>query len=180
MVGVVEREGGTVKRLAVLSVVCLTVLGFTGAAEAGKPETFKIDLSEFSDIESEFASEACGFPIQATVRGQVVITIFSDGPSPIVELDRFSSRVRYTNPATGETYSLVDAGPDIYRDGTVAITGRSVTGSGVIGRVVFDLQTEEILFEAGNRLNEGFGAYILAVPGAGLAEALLGGFRDPP
>jgi hypothetical protein len=52
--------------------------------------------------------------------------------------------------------SIVDVGPDIYSfDRTtgnliVAITGRSLTGSGVIGRVVIDTVTGEVISSAGN------------------------------
>lgn len=151
------------KRVALLLGFAVVVLAVGAPASAVKPETFKIDVSEFGPFESAFATEACGFPVEADIRGHIIVTLFADGPSPIVELDRFNIRITYTNPATGETFRLVDAGPDIYRDGTVTITGRSITGSGVIGRVVFDLDTFEILFEAGNRVNEGFGNYIFAV-----------------
>jgi hypothetical protein len=72
------------------------------------------------------------------------------------EIDVFGTHATFTNVDTGATYSIVDVGPDIYSFDpatghlTVAITGRSLTGSGVIGRVVIDLDTGEIVSSAGN------------------------------
>lgn len=151
-------------RIAVLTLMCLaSALVLSPAAWGAGPETFKIDASEFSEDESDFASDACGFPVEAAVRGHIVVSIFPDDARPIREIARFSIRITYTNPATGDTYRLVDAGPDLLKNGTVAVIGRSLTGSGVIGRVVFDAETGEILFEAGHRVNDGDGAYIDAV-----------------
>ena len=155
------------RRSPVIFVIGLMLVSLAGIAHAGKPETTKVDLSIFSEAESEFASEACGFPIDAEVRGHVITTIFAEGPSPHIAINRFNIRITYTNLETGETFGLVDAGPDIEGDDIVAVVGRSITGSGVIGRVVFDLETGEILFEAGRRVNAGFGAYI-----DGVCEAL--------
>lgn len=150
------------RRLVVFGCAVMLLL-LTGVAYGAKPETSRVDLSVFSQDEAEFASEACGFPIDAVVRGHIITTIFSEGPNPHVAINRFNIRISYTNPETGETFRLADAGPDIEGDDTVAIIGRATTGSGVIGRVVFDLETGEILFETGHRDNAGDGAYITAV-----------------
>ena len=151
-------------RIAVLTLMCLaSALVLSPAARGAGPETFKIDASEFSEDESDFASDACGFPVEAAVRGHIVVSIFPDDARPIREIDRYNIRTTYANPVTGDTYRLVDAGPDLFKNGTVAVIGRSITGSGVIGRVVFDAETGEILFEAGHRVNDGDGAYIDAV-----------------
>jgi hypothetical protein len=151
-------------RIAVLTLMCLAAaLVLSPAASGAGPETFKIDASAFSESESDFASDACRFPVEAAVRGHIVVSIFPDDARPIREIDRYSIRTRYTNPATEDTYRLVDAGPDLFKNGTVAVIGRSITGSGVIGRVVFDTETGEILFEAGHRVNVGDGAYVDAV-----------------
>jgi hypothetical protein len=152
------------RRVAVLTLMSLaSTLVLSQAAWAAGPDTFTIDASEFSEDEADFASDACGFPVDASVRGHIVVSVFPDDARPIREIDRFSFRITYRNPATGESYRLVDAGPDVYKNGTVAVIGRSLTGSGVIGRVVFDAETDDILFEAGRRVNEGDGAYIGAV-----------------
>lgn len=151
------------RRWLVILGSALILLLLAGIAYSAKPETTKVDLSVFSQEEAEFASEACGFPIEAVVRGHVITTIFSEGPNPHVAIHRFNARVLYTNLDTGETYRLTDAGPDIEGDDTVTVIGRSITGSGVIGRVVFDLETGEILFEAGHRVHAGGDEYITAV-----------------
>jgi hypothetical protein len=147
--------------LTLMSVASTVVLGH--AAWAAGPDTFTIDAAEFSEVEADFASDACGFTVDASVRGHIVVSVFPDDARPIREIARFSMRITYRNPATGESYRLVDAGPDLSKNGTVAVIGRSITGSGVIGRVVFDAETDDILFEAGHRMNEGDGAYISAV-----------------
>jgi hypothetical protein len=152
------------QRLAALMLVCcVSTIVLSHAAWGAGPETFRIDASEISEDESDFASDACGFTVEANLRGHIVVSVFPDDARPIREIARFSIRATYKNPATGETYRLVDAGPDLFKNGTVAVTGRSITGSGVIGRVIFDTETGDILFEAGHRVNEGDGAYIDAV-----------------
>ena len=56
------------------------------------------------------------------------------------------------------TYRLLDVGPDIVftRDGTtyVAAVGRSLTGSGVIGRVVVNAETWEIVSVSGRLVGD--------------------------
>lgn len=136
----------------------------SGSVAAGAPpEMERIDLSVFTEDETAFASEACGFPVEADLSGHVITTVFSSTSSPVLAIDRFNLRITYTNASTGETAFVVDAGPDIRQRTTIAVIGRSTTGSGVIGRVVFDADTDEILFEAGHRDNAGAGAYIDAV-----------------
>jgi len=159
-------EGGDsimMRHWLVVSGSALILLLLAGVAYSAKPETSKFDLSVISEDESEFASEACGLPIEAVARGHIITTIFSEGPNPHVAINRFNARVLYTNLDTGETYRLTDAGPDIEGDDTIAVIGRSITGSGVIGRVVFDLETGEILFEAGHRVHAGGDEYITAI-----------------
>ena len=64
----------------------------------------------------------------------------------------------YINPVTGKSFTVHDVGPDkwyVDKDGNVihTITGRSVTGSGVIGHVVLDDETDEILSVSGKPFN---------------------------
>ena len=152
------------QRLVALTLVCLaSMVVLAHAAWGAGPETFKIDVSEFSQDESSHASDVCGFTVEAAIRGHIIVSVFPDDARPIREIARFNLRTTYRNPATGESYRLVDAGPDLTKNGTVAVIGRSTTGSGVIGRVVYDAETGEILFEAGHRVNEGDGAYLGAV-----------------
>ena len=76
---------------------------------------------------------------------------FFDGRSRSVELDVFHINGTYSN-AAGDTWVWRDRGPDhYYLDGDgnliVAITGR--TGLNNIGHVVFNLDSEEVLLQAG-------------------------------
>jgi hypothetical protein len=116
-----------------------------------------IDLNDPQiDIdESAWASDECGFPIRAEVSGHIIALAFPDGRRR-VETSVYNTRATYTNVATGASTRLRDIGPDriYWLDGRLvaAITGRSLTGSGVIGLVIIDLKTEEVLFQAGNEV----------------------------
>ena len=62
--------------------------------------------------------------------------------------------LEYINPATGRSFKVHDVVPDkwyVDKDGNVihTITGRSVTGSEVIGHVVLDDETGDILSVSG-------------------------------
>jgi hypothetical protein len=128
-----------------------------GALAAG-PERFRIDLSDPDIVagETAFATEVCGFPVEVTLAGHIIGRLFpEDGRSP-VDITTFAARGTYTNPATGASVRFTDAGPDRWylKDGVLylAITGRSVSGSGVIGIVVFDTDTWDIVHQAGNEV----------------------------
>src|SRR3970282_2796662 len=88
--------------------------------------------------EAAFVSGECGFPVTVDLQGKVVVHVFEGGRA--LEIDSYNIRGLYTNQANGKSWGLIDSGPDIfYVDGAkvfIAITGRSTTGSGVIGRVV--------------------------------------------
>lgn len=141
-------------RLGISTAVLLCALGLTAAAGAARPEIFRVSFDDPA-IEAEevaFVSELCGFPVEVDLEGKVVIHVFDGGRT--IEVDNYNIRGLYTNPANGETWRLVDAGPDrVYvRDGQIfiGITGRSFSGSGVIGLVVIDMATGEVVFTAGN------------------------------
>ena len=79
----------------------------------------------------------------------------------MVEIDNYNTvRMVFTNPENQKRYVVqIDAGPDIVRVGrdgrvTVAITGHSTTGSGVIGRTVIDLDTGEVISMKGKVLGD--------------------------
>jgi hypothetical protein len=128
-------------------------------ALAAQPTRMVFDVDD-PVLEAELGtllSTACGTEIVADTSGHVIVMIFSGKRGELrPELDIFGSHFSFTNPDTGATYTIVDVGPDVYAVDrvtghlTVAVTGRSLTGSGVIGRVVFDLDTGEAVFEAGN------------------------------
>jgi len=110
-------------------------------------------------LEAEIAADltaACGAPIAVDLSGKVeIIALNKSTQAGAIEIDAFETRGTFTNTATGATATLVDAGPDLVKYDAktghvvVAITGRSITGSGVIGRVVVDLDTGEVLSVAG-------------------------------
>jgi hypothetical protein len=142
------------RRRAILTAALLCLLGLTATASAARPQVFQFSFDDPA-LEAEevaFVSDICGFPVEVDLEGKVVVHIFDGGRT--VEVDNYNLRGLYTNPANGETWRLVDAGPDrVYvRDGElfVGITGRSLTGSGVIGLVVIDLATGEAVLIAGN------------------------------
>ncbi len=151
------------KRLAraICAGVALTaMLAFAGPAAGAKPSRVVIDLDDPA-IEAEEAalvSEACGTEIDVDLSGRIIILVLDKPDTGVVELNVFHIEATFTNPKTGATFSLLDVGPDVYfvRDGKlfVAITGRSLTGSGVIGRVVVDVETGEVVFEAGQPVGD--------------------------
>jgi hypothetical protein len=138
-------------------VLVVFALGMVAAAPvaAARPEREVIDLNEPAvDVEeSAFATEECGFDVVADVSGHIILTDFPEGSRHVQELDHYAVRATYTNPETGQTFRLRDIGPDRFfvKDGVayVAVTGRSETGTGNIGVVVFNLDTGEIVHEAG-------------------------------
>jgi hypothetical protein len=142
------------RRRAILTAALLCVLGLTATASAARPQVFQFSFDDpaIEAGEAAFVSDVCGFPVEVDLEGKVVVHIFGGGRT--VQVDSYSIRGLYTNPANGKTWRLVDAGPDrVYvRDGELflGITGRSLTGSGVIGLVVIDLATGEAVFTAGN------------------------------
>jgi hypothetical protein len=145
-----------------VKLVLAMVLAFgllAGSASAAKPTKLVIDLDD-PLVEADFEAilgSACGADIAADVRGHIIVLLFAGREGETrPEIDVFHTQATFTNVDTGATYSLIDVGPDIYSFDaatghlTVAVTGRSLTGSGVIGRVVFDLDTGEIISSAGN------------------------------
>ena len=88
--------------------------------------------------------------------GHVIYQVFPDGRRSMLALDHYNIRATYTNLETGTVVLLRDIGPDRWyvRDGNayLGVTGRSTTFSGVIGLVVFDLATEQVVKSAGNEV----------------------------
>jgi hypothetical protein len=136
--------------LAVCALLALAV----GTARAAAPTTMVIDLNDpaIDADESAFASDVCDFPIVADVSGHIRLVTF-DGGGSVQNLNLYNVLATYTNPETGATYRLRDIGPDRFyvKRGVlyVAVTGRSETGSGVIGVVKINLDTGEVVHSAG-------------------------------
>jgi hypothetical protein len=146
--------------MKVVLCLCLVLAAIVaGPAGAAKPTKFVIDLDDPA-LEAELSgvlTDACGAEIVADTRGHVIVLLFAGRRGDVrPEIDVFGSHFAFRNVETGATYTIVDVGPDIYfidpSTGhlVVAITGRSLTGSGVIGRVVIDTVTGEVLSVAGN------------------------------
>lgn len=122
-----------------------------------KPTRDVIDIGTPDDEAgvAAFLSGLCGFPISASIDAQVTVLQFESGDGEFArEIDVYQIKQTFTNVETGESVFLHDVGPDIFwlnRDGELmqAFVGRSLTGSGVIGRVVVNLDTGEELLRAG-------------------------------
>jgi hypothetical protein len=105
--------------------------------------------------ESAFVSDLCGFAIDADVSGHIgFVTLGREGSPGTSQLNLYDVHATYTNPANGNVVRLRDIGPDRFyvQDGVayVAVTGRSETGSGIVGVVKIDLATGEVVHQAGN------------------------------
>ena len=130
-----------------------------GSVLAAKPDLFIIDIGtqEFEDDQEAFFSDACGFPIDFEGSGHILFHVFNDNPS-LIEIHNF--RLFETFTANGKTVEVrPDSGPDVIRvgqDGDVylAIVGRSVTGTGVIGRTLINLSTGEFVSAHGHDLGD--------------------------
>ncbi len=145
-------------RLAVALAATGALLALTTAGALGaRPikETINLDNPADEAWLSEYMTDECGFPVAADIEGRVTLHVFLDRDGEWQrEIDKWWIRDTFTNVETGASILLKDVGPDVIRVDrqgrlTVAITGRSLTGSGVIGRVVIDIDTGEVLHVAG-------------------------------
>jgi hypothetical protein len=141
--------------------LCAVLLGTlaAGSVAAAKPDMFIVDNSDPA-VEAEdeaFLLAACGYAIDVEGSGHVVVHVFSDHPR-LLEIDNY--RLFNTFSANGKTIVVrPDAGPDRFwvgKDGAVylALVGRSVTGTGVIGRTVVNLDTGELVSSHGRELGD--------------------------
>ena len=143
--------------LAVLAILAL-VLGAAPAALAAGPtrEVFDLDDPALDVEEAAFWTDVCGFAVGVDNSGHITALVFPDGRRSMVRIDSYHIRATYTNLATGTSVRLRDIGPDRWyvRNGTlyVGVTGRSTTGSGVIGLVVIDVATGDVVHQAGNEV----------------------------
>jgi hypothetical protein len=159
-------------RVVSLSFALLLLLALAGsAAAAPRPnERAKPTIIYFEDIEEDIAatfSAMCGFPVTVDAEGWFKIISLDTGGKgkrqPLEVIVYHLSHEVFTS-AWGTFTSPLDVGPDIVfmEDGVVkvALTGRSTTGSGVIGRVVVNTETGEVEFEAGRRVYDDFVAAV--------------------
>lgn len=94
----------------------------------------------------ELLTPTCGVPVSVDGTGKVVSKVFTDRDGQITRAqDNYSQRFVVTNTLTGATSVIRDTGPDrvLFEGGqpvTLQQIGRSTTGSGTIGRTVFDIR----------------------------------------
>lgn len=148
-------------RAVVAAAAAVALLALTvGSTLGARPIKQTIDLDD--PVAEEFWSGVltaeCGVPIAMDIEGRVTIHVFQDRDGTWRhEIDKWWIRDTFTNLESGASILLKDVGPDVIRVDrqgrlTVAITGRSLTGSGIIGRVVIDLDTFEVLHSAGKEV----------------------------
>jgi hypothetical protein len=140
----------------ILAVVCVALLWPSAALGAAPTREFiSLDDPAIDADETAFVTDLCGFPVDAEVSGHVIVTSFPrDGAPGVFALNVYGVRITYTNPETGKIVRLRDVGPDRFfvKGGIayVAVTGRSETGSGIVGVVIIDLATGEVVHQSGN------------------------------
>ena len=146
------------RRLLLIVLITLLNLSLFTSAFAAKPEFITIPVDDTFVI-----GECDGFSVIEHVQGQVKFSAhFDKNRNFVMEIARFSLRHTYSNSETGAALSSPDVGIDmtvINQDGsgTVAVIGivaRIVLpGEGPVfvhlGKIVFDVNTGDVLFEAG-------------------------------
>jgi hypothetical protein len=145
--------------LAALGALVLTA-GVAGPALAAKPtfEVIDIGTPEVEAADGAFLSALCGFEVTASADAWVIVHTFTDRNGDFArEIDNYQIVETFTNADSGAAVTLHDVGPDIAtinRDGELILAqiGRSLTGSGYIGRVVVNLDTNEVLSAAGRNM----------------------------
>ncbi len=147
-----------IKRSALLALTIAALVAMLATPSlAAKPirEVISLDDPLAEAFWSAELTAACGAPIVADFEGTLTVHVLTDRNGDFKrEIDKYWARDTFTNTDTGASTLLKDVGPDIVfigRDGAlyVAITGRSLTGSGVIGRTLVNLDTGEVVRESG-------------------------------
>jgi hypothetical protein len=147
-------------RHSLLLAVVLAILAAPAwAASPNKPVVIDLDDPAIDAEESAFWTDVCGFDVMAEVSGHIIVHNPKRGA--IHELTVFHIDERLTSDFG--TYHLIDVGPDIVysRGGVVyiAVVGRSLTGSGVIGHVVVNTETGDVEWHGKLFGDEVFGDY---------------------
>jgi hypothetical protein len=135
------------KSIAAAACVALTGLILASPASAAPPEreVVPVDAALEAFLEG-LLTPACGVPVSVVGTGKVVSKVFTDGRGETTRAqDNYSQRFVVTNTLTGATYVIRDTGPDrvLFEGGqpvSLQQIGRSTTGSGTIGRTVFDIR----------------------------------------
>ena len=146
------------RRLLLICSTILLSLGLFTPALAAKPEMFTLLVDD-----TFVAGECDGFSVIESVQGRIKFSAhFDNDGNFVMEIARFSLRHTFTNSETGAALSSPDVGIDktvVNEDGsgTTAVIGIVsqiiVPGEGPVfrhlGRLVIDLNTDEVVFEAG-------------------------------
>lgn len=146
------------RRLLLVVLTILLTLALYTPALAGKPDMITIPVDD-----TVVFGECAGFSVIEHVQGTIKVSFHTDKDgNPVMELARFSLRHTYSNSETGASLSSQDVGIDKITfnqdgSGTVAVIGIVarivIPGQGLVfahlGRIVLDLETGEVLFEAG-------------------------------
>ena len=107
-------------------------------------------------------TDYCGAPIQAVSGGTETFHLVEAADGTFKHaIDKWQIHDSFTNLETHVTLLIHDVGPDHYwigKDGHlyVAVIGRSLTGTGVIGRVVIDIDTGELVSQVGKDVGSFF------------------------
>ena len=130
------------RRSVSLPAAILLVLALALPALAARPEIVSFADDDVAD--GEYFSDLCGFEIWSESSGHVIFHNEKRGANNFIANWQINNVLHSANGS----YHLVDAGPDmLHRQAGsehFTITGRSLTGSTLIGRLVVDIATGEV------------------------------------
>ena len=144
------------RRLLIVILITLLTLTLFTSASAAKPEIITIPVDD-----TFVAGDCDGFSVIEHVQGTIkVSTHFDQNGNFVMEIARYRLRHTLSNSETGASLFSPDVGIDMQDgSGTLAVIGLVsrivVPGEGVVfarvGRIVFDLNTGEVVFESGQQ-----------------------------
>ena len=125
------------RKLAVVMAVAFMAVALTGTANGASARQVTFDISDaFTD---EFLSEQCGVEVVFAIAGHVNATVhYNKDGSVVSETDRQpDTRITYSSPDTGRSFSFPDALPSHWDYGAGAAIGSPVTVkfTGLLGHV---------------------------------------------
>ena len=140
-------------------------LALVSPASAAPPEREVIPVGAEDEATLEaILTSACGVAVRVEGTGKVLATVFKNRDGQVVRIQEiYSQRFLVTNTVTGATTTIRDTGPDrvLFKNGepvSLQQIGRSTTGSGTIGRTVFDIRGGRM--EEKSRSGKFFGDFV--------------------
>jgi hypothetical protein len=125
------------RKLAVGIGLVLLIFAVTGVASASRTQQVSFDISE--SCTDEFLSAPCGVEVVVTISGHLKATVrYNQAGLVVSETDRQpSSRISYSSPDTGRSFSFPNAVPSHWDYGAGAAIGSAVTVkfAGMFGHV---------------------------------------------